>query len=172
MFLAKSPDIVKKYYSKLIWNIPNNKQKIYLTFDDGPTPKVTEWLLGVLKHYDIKATFFCVGNNVEKHPLIFQRLIDEGHAVGNHTYNHLKGWKTDNQSYLDNVQRCQDVFESNLFRPPYGKIKRSQTKIINQQYLIVMWDVLSGDFDQKTSPEKCLQNVIKHVKVGFNHCLS
>ncbi len=166
MYLAKSPAIIKKYYSALVWDIPNDKNNIFLTFDDGPIPGVTEWVLDVLKQYNVKATFFCIGDNVANHSAVYQRTIAEGHAVGNHTFNHLNGWKTRSETYLANVQYCQEMVDSKLFRPPYGKIKQSQLKVINRHYSIVMWDVLSGDYDQKTTPEKCYENVVSNVRSG------
>jgi peptidoglycan-N-acetylglucosamine deacetylase len=166
MFLAKSPTIIKKYYSQLIWDIPNDANKIYLTFDDGPIPRVTEWVLDILNEYQIKATFFCIGDNVQKNPSIYQRIRQEGHTVGNHTQNHLKGWRTEDEVYFDNIEKCADVVDSRLFRPPYGRIKKSQLTGLNADYSIVMWDVLSGDFDSKTTPEKCYNNVIKNTKSG------
>ena len=166
MFLAKSPTILKKYYSKLIWEIPNADNKIYLTFDDGPIPEITEWVLDILQHYQIKATFFCIGDNVKKHSVIYKRILADGHAVGNHTQNHLKGWKTANQTYFKNIEECADFVQSTLFRPPYGKVKKSQYSKLIKGYKIVMWDVLSGDFDVKTSPEQCFNNVIKNTKSG------
>lgn len=166
MFLAKSPSILKKYYSQLIWDVPNKENKIYLTFDDGPIPEVTEWVLDLLKAYKIKATFFCIGDNVQKNPIIFQRIITEGHAVGNHTQNHLNGWKTADYKYFDSVEKCSKLVNSRLFRPPYGRIRKSQYTVLKAKYSIVMWDVLSGDFDTKTSPIKCYNNVIKNTKPG------
>lgn len=166
MFLAKSPKIVKKYYSKFIWDIPNEGNKIYLTFDDGPTPEVTNYVLDLLKQHDIKATFFCLGKNAKENPILFNRIRLEGHSIGNHTYKHSNGWKVDNNVYLDDVEKCEHVFQSNLFRPPYGKIKKSQAKVIKKHHKIIMWDVLSGDFDVKTAPEKCLDNVVENVKSG------
>jgi peptidoglycan/xylan/chitin deacetylase (PgdA/CDA1 family) len=166
MFLAKSPTIIKKYYSQLIWDIPNDDNKIYLTFDDGPIPRITEWVLDILNEYQIKATFFCIGDNVQKNPSIYQRIRQEGHTVGNHTQNHLKGWRTEDEVYFDNIEKCADVVDSRLFRPPYGRIKKSQLTGLNADYSIVMWDVLSGDFDSKTTPEKCYNNVIKNTKSG------
>jgi len=166
MFLAKSPRIVKKYYSKFVWDLPNNENKIYLTFDDGPTPEITLYVLNVLKKHNIKATFFCVGNNVKKHPQLFQKIKADGHSFGNHTYSHTNGWKNDDNAYIEDVEKCEKAFESKLFRPPYGKIKKSQAKVINQAHKIIMWDVLSGDFDIKTPPEKCLENVVGNVKSG------
>jgi peptidoglycan/xylan/chitin deacetylase (PgdA/CDA1 family) len=166
MFLAKSPAIVKKYYSQLTWDIPNNENKIYLTFDDGPIPEVTEWVLDILKQYQIKATFFCIGDNIKKNPEIFQRILEDGHFVGNHTQNHLNGWKTEDEVYFKNIKECSELVNSKLFRPPYGRIKKSQHSILNTQYSIIMWDVLSGDFDAKTTPEQCYNNVIKNTKSG------
>lgn len=166
MYLSKSPSIIKRYYKKLIWDIPNNDNKIYLTFDDGPTPEVTEWTLQTLKKYNIKATFFCLGCNIEKHPDIFEKIIQEGHSIGNHSYHHVNGWHTKETDYIRNIEKCQQLTQTNLFRPPYGRIKKSQADILVNDYKIIMWDVLSGDFDPKTSPEKCLKNVTKNTKSG------
>jgi len=166
MFLSKSPAILKKYYAHLTWDIPNSENKIFLTFDDGPIPEVTPWVLDVLNAFQIKATFFCIGDNVQKHPAIYQRILAEGHSVGNHTQNHINGWKTKNERYFDNIDNCAKLVNSKLFRPPYGRIKKSQLKKIKTDYKIVMWDVLSGDFDSKTNPEKCYNNVIKNTKSG------
>ena len=143
-----------------------NEQKIYLTFDDGPIPELTIWVLDVLKQNNVKATFFCVGENITKNPEIFQRIIDEGHKVGNHTYNHVKGWKTDKATYISNVEKCQQLTKTSLFRPPYGRIKKGQYRILSSQYKIVFWDVLSHDYDQMISPEKCLENSIKYTRNG------
>ncbi len=166
MYLVRPPAIIKKYYSQLNWEIPNDENKIYLTFDDGPIPAVTEWVLDVLQQYQIKATFFCIGNKVQKHPETYQRIFDEGHVVGNHTQSHLNGWKTDDQVYFESVENCSKLVKSTLFRPPYGRIKKSQLKVVKEDYKIIMWDVLSGDFDSKTTPAKCLNNVIENTKPG------
>ena len=166
MYLTKTPTLLKKYYSKLLWEIPNQEKKIYLSFDDGPTPEVTNWVLEVLQQFNVKATFFCIGENVEKHPVIYQNILDEGHAVGNHTFNHLNGWKTNTKAYVENIKVCEKTVNSKLFRPPYGKIKKQQLKQLFLTHKIVMWDVLSGDFDQKISPQKCYENVINNVKPG------
>jgi peptidoglycan-N-acetylglucosamine deacetylase len=166
MYLVKSSYFIKKYYSNFIWKIPTTEKIIYLTFDDGPTPEITEWTLATLKAFNAKATFFCVGSNVAKHPEIFQQIISEGHAVGNHTYHHLSGWNTNNEDYLRNIKKCEEIVTSNLFRPPYGRIKKSQYELIKNDYQVIMWDVLSGDFDPKTSPEKCLSNVIHNTTEG------
>ena len=166
MYLSKSSYLIKKYYQKLLWEIPNAENKIYLTFDDGPTPEVTEWTLKTLKQYNIKATFFCIGNNIEKHPNIFEQIKKEGHQVANHTQEHNNGWKTKNEAYYDSINKCQQLTQTNLFRPPYGRIRKSQASKLVQDYKIVMWSVLSGDFDPKTAPEKCLKNVTKHTQSG------
>ena len=192
MYLVKSPSLLKWYYSDLIWNKPSSEKIVYLTFDDGPIPNVTEFVLNTLNKFEIKATFFCIGDNINKHPAIFNRIKKEGHSIGNHTYNHLNGWKTDNKTYVENFLKCQNLTQSSLFRPPYGRIKKSQiNKLVssfqfsaketsnselqtaspelqteNSQLQIIMWDVLSGDFDQNITPEKCFQNVINNVKNG------
>ncbi len=166
MVIAKTPQIVKALYSQLVWEIPNQENKIYLTFDDGPTPVITEWTLDVLKQYDIKATFFCLGKNIEAHPEIYQRILSDGHTVGNHSYSHLSGWKTKNQDYFEDINKCQKLLNSKLFRPPYGRISKSQAKKLNEDYKIIMWNVLSGDYDNKISPEKCLKNVLDNTQSG------
>lgn len=166
MYLVKSPFFLKKYYSNFVWKIPTAEKIIYLTFDDGPTPEITEWTLTTLKKFNAKATFFCIGANVVKYPEIFQKIINQGHAIGNHTHHHLNGWHTDKDAYFRNIKKCEEVVKSNLFRPPYGRIKKSQYELIKEDYKVIMWDVLSGDFDSKTSPEKCLSNVINKTTEG------
>lgn len=182
MYLVKTPYLLKKLYpTSLIWNMPRDEKVVYLTFDDGPIPGVTPWVLETLKQYEAKATFFCIGDNVRKHSEIYREVLEEGHAVGNHTFNHLKGWKTPDQVYLENIGKCAGFVKSNLFRPPYGRIKRSQIKELRQAALIpppggniaapfpaniIMWDVLSGDFDPGLSPEKCLKNVLAYAENG------
>jgi peptidoglycan/xylan/chitin deacetylase (PgdA/CDA1 family) len=166
MFLVKSPTIIKKYYPRLVWEIPNKENKIYLTFDDGPIPEVTTWVLDTLRNYNIKATFFCLGCNVAKNPAIFNQIVNDGHAVGNHSYHHLSGWETDDEAYLRNINKCNKEVNSKLFRPPYGRIKKSQIAEVVKDYKVIMWDVISGDFDPKTAPEKCLSNVIKNTAPG------
>ncbi|WP_293301843.1 polysaccharide deacetylase family protein [Pedobacter sp. UBA4863] len=169
MYTVRPPFFLKWYYPNLIWNKATDKKTVYLTFDDGPIPNVTDFVLNTLKSFNVKGTFFCIGDNINKHPQVFERIKKEGHAIGNHTYNHLKGWKTDNKTYMDNFWKCQELTETNLFRPPYGRIKKSQISNLKSQTSnleIIMWDVLSGDFDTKLSPEKCYQNVIKNVRNG------
>lgn len=169
MYLVKSPLLLKWYYSSLVWNKSRSDKVVYLTFDDGPIPVVTDFVLNTLKRFNCKATFFCIGDNISKHPEIFQQVINDGHAIGNHTFNHLKGWKTADKTYVQNFQQCQQLTRSNLFRPPYGRIKKSQIKAlkaINPKLDIVMWDVLSGDFDLALSPEKCFENVVNNTRQG------
>ncbi|MFD2583601.1 polysaccharide deacetylase family protein [Pedobacter vanadiisoli] len=186
MYLIKSPLLLKWYYPSLLWNKSRTEKVIYLTFDDGPIPNVTDFVLKTLKVFNAKATFFCIGDNIVKHPEVFERVKADGHAIGNHTFNHLKGWKTDDETYLENTLKCQELTQTNLFRPPYGRIKKSQIRSLglgvwnpelkassnsqprtpNSPLQIIMWDVLSGDFDINLSPEKCYQNVIKHTENG------
>ncbi|MCX3263880.1 polysaccharide deacetylase family protein [Pedobacter agri] len=181
MYLIKSPLLLKWYYPSLLWNKSRTEKVIYLTFDDGPIPNVTDFVLKTLKAFNAKATFFCIGDNIVKHPEVYAHVINDGHAVGNHTFNHLKGWKTDDETYIENTLMCQQLTRTNLFRPPYGRIKKSQVRSLKSLVLdqsksrlstsstglqIVMWDVLSGDFDINLSPEKCYQNVIKHTENG------
>ena len=169
MYFVKTPFWLRWLYSSLVWRKKNRPNSIFLTFDDGPIPVVTPFVLDTLKSYHAKATFFCIGDNVRKHPEIFQTVIDEGHAVGNHTFNHLKGWDTDDDMYLENYQLCDNLVHSTIFRPPYGRIKYSQIsklKALNPELEIIMWDVLSGDFDQGLSPESCLKNVLKNTRPG------
>ena len=149
-----------------MWDIPTKESSLYLTFDDGPIPEVTPFVLDVLKQFNAKATFFCVGENVKKHPAIFQRILDEGHAVGNHTYFHLNGWKTDNHTYISNVGSADALIHSKLFRPPYGKMKLSQISNLKSQYSIVMWSLLSKDYDKSMTGKQCLQRVLRKAKPG------
>ncbi len=174
-YWVKTGSIIKKLFSGYVWDIPNHNKTVYLTFDDGPTPQVTEWVLSTLKQHSIKATFFCIGNNIEKHPEIFKKVIKEGHTVANHTFNHVNGWKTVNTAYMENFIACEDsiikhsdgIGAKKLFRPPYGKIKRRQAATIrNMGYKIIMWDVLSADFDKSITPQRCLQNVTKNTREG------
>jgi len=169
MYLVKTPWLLKQLYPNLLWNNSRTGNRIYLTFDDGPIPIVTPFVLNILKQHDAKATFFCIGDNINKHPDIFEQVKNAGHAIGNHTYNHLKGWKTEDKTYLDNFLKADASVRSDLFRPPYGRIKRSQIKLLKQarpDLKIVMWDVLSGDFDINLKPEDCLKNVLKHTGPG------
>lgn len=174
-FWVKTNRFVKTIFPNYLWEIPNNEKKVYLTFDDGPIPEITEWTLEQLKKNNAKATFFCIGDNIQKHPSIFQKIIENGHEVGNHTFNHLKGWETSLEDYIENTKKCSQTMANcqlntehcRLFRPPYGKIKPSQAKALRKLgYKIIMWDVISMDFDQTISPEKCLDNVLKNIESG------
>jgi len=169
MYLVKTLFVLKLLYPRLLWDAGGDDRSIFVTFDDGPIPIVTPFVLNILKQYDAKATFFCIGDNVRKHPDVFEQVKNDGHAIGNHTFSHLNGWHTDDTTYLDNFLKADELIGSNLFRPPYGRIKRSQAKLLQQakpDIQIVMWNVLSADFDVNISPEKCLDNVIRHVKPG------
>ncbi len=176
------PRFIQRLYPERIWAFSRSSNSVYLTFDDGPIPEITPWVLDELKKYNAKATFFCIGENVQKHPEIFRRIIAEGHSVGNHTFNHLNGWKTKTAEYIENVEKAERQIINNsktksrqskisnqksLFRPPYGKITSEQSKLLQKKgFKIVMWDIISYDYDAKISEEKCLKNVLKNVKSG------
>lgn len=171
MYLVKTTWWLKSIYPTFLWSKEEAGKVLYLTFDDGPHPTATPFVLEQLKQYNAKATFFCIGKNVMEHPEIYQQILNDDHTVGNHTHNHLKGWKTDNATYLENIQQAAQYIDSTLFRPPYGRIKKSQAKLLqsehaNSKFEIVMWDVLSADFDTKITPQKCLINVIDNVVSG------
>ncbi len=213
MYFAQTPAIAKHLFKNIIWNIPEKEKIIYLSFDDGPTPEITEWTLECLNKFDAKATFFCIGKNIEKNPEIFQKIIAGNHSIGNHTYNHLNGWKTSAKDYMENVTKCEEAIgkwkmengkwkmevgrmksedgrrksevgrrkvehgrlkiEDPLptthypfFRPPYGKLTPAQYSLLHTKYSIVMWNVLSGDFDVSLPGEKCFNNVKKHIRNG------
>jgi len=155
-------------YPSFTWQMPENNRNIYLSFDDGPHPQVTPFVLDQLKDFKAKASFFCIGDNIVKYPKVYERIVNEGHTIGNHTQNHLNGWKSPTTKYLENVAAAANYIDSNLFRPPYGKIKRFQAKQLQENLglKIIMWSVLSGDFDQQILPEKCLQNVLLNTRPG------
>lgn len=169
IYFCKTPGWLKKLYPSCTWQINTKEKIIYLSFDDGPHPVATLFVLDELKKYNAMATFFCIGKNVERHPDIYKRIIEEGHAVGNHTFNHLNGWKTNKNLYVENIKEAQHLINTNLFRPPYGKISFNQVKYLTKQRLpfkIIMWTVLSGDFDPCISNSKCLSNVINNTGTG------
>lgn len=157
--------MIRKVLPQLLWQYAST-DSVYLTFDDGPVPEATPYVLEALAEYGAKATFFCVGDNVRKYPMLYQQIIEEGHAVGNHTYHHKNGWKTDTSQYLQDVAAAASVIDSPYFRPPYGKLRPTQMKMLAKDYSIVMWDVLSGDYDPKRTPEQCLQTVVQYSKPG------
>ena len=168
-YFVKTPGWIKKLYSRSTWFIPVNEKIIYLSFDDGPHPVITPFVLDELKKYNAKACFFCIGKNVLAYPEVYKRIIEEGHSVGNHSFNHLNGWKTNDALYLDDIAAAKKYIASNLYRPPYGRITRFQLKQLAMPRFnlkTVMWTVLSGDFDKDISPEKCLQNVIRKSEPG------
>jgi len=183
-YLKKISTLGKFLCPSLLWNLPKTGNTLYLTFDDGPIPEITPWVLALLKEYHAKATFFCIGENISKHPEIFEQILAEGHNVGNHSFNHLNGWKTPISTYIENVEKAEKIiFEKSeardrnqgnrtkknlkLFRPPYGKITPKQiNNLQGQGFKIVMWEVISGDFDVNISPENCLNNVLKNSKPG------
>lgn len=166
MHFVKAPRLLQSLFPSLTWHRNRSDKRIFLTFDDGPIPDVTEEVLLILKNYGIQATFFCVGENIHKHPEQFSRLLAAGHRIGNHTYHHLNGRKTADDTYLENIEKCRQLTESDLFRPPYGMIRRSQITAIQKHHEIIMWDVVSGDVENSVSAEKCLKNVIKHSRNG------
>ncbi|MGL4363623.1 MAG: polysaccharide deacetylase family protein [Bacteroidales bacterium] len=150
----------------LIWSLPNEQEGVFLTFDDGPNPKVTPWVIETLKQYNAKATFFCLGKNAEQYPEIFQHIKDNGHAVGNHTYSHQKGWGMQTGAYVEDIDLADNFIHSPLFRPPYGRIGPNQIKVIKERYKIIMWDVLSMDYSKYTSRTACANTVINHSRPG------
>lgn len=165
-YVVKYPRIIRTFFPSLISKIHVRDKTVFLTFDDGPIPEVTPQILDILSEYSAKATFFCLGKNVEKNPDVFDSIINSEHAVGNHSYDHKNGWKTQNHIYFENIEKADKLIRSVLFRPPYGKIMPSQIKYLRSAYKIVMWDVLSGDFDPDISKEKCVENVLKNTKPG------
>ena len=170
MYLIKTPFWLRALYPNCTWKIPSNEKVIYISFDDGPHPEATPFVLGTLKKYNAKATFFCIGNNVLKHPNVYESILQQGHRVGNHTYDHLNGWKTDLATYIENIKDASNLIESDLFRPPYGRVTRKQIRTIqldsNCPKHIIMWDVLSGDFDLNLTGEDCAKNVIQNTVPG------
>jgi len=168
MFLHYSPFWLKAFYSSYIWHIPTSEKKLYLTFDDGPIPDITEFVLSTLNQFKAKATFFCIGDNVRKYPEVFGQIMKNGHSIGNHTYNHLNGWKSEDEVYIENFAQCSKELslETSLFRPPYGRIRKTQSRLLPQNQKIIMWDVLSGDFSPNVTPETCLRKTIKYSRPG------
>lgn len=164
--VVRPPWLLRRYYNRFIWNLHPESKSVYLTFDDGPVPGPTDFVLEQLEKYNAKATFFCIGDNVKKNPDLFQKLIHNGHRIGNHTFHHLNGWFQNTEDYINDVTKAESVISSDLFRPPYGKIKMQQADVLLNKYKIIMWDVLSYDFDKDISPEKCYFNVVKNSRPG------
>ena len=172
-YFVKTPGFVPRLYPDYRWKMPGNEKVLYLTFDDGPHPEITPWVLKMLNQFNAKATFFCVGDNIRKFPGTFKQILSEDHLAANHTFHHLNGWKTPSNTYLENIEKAALYIgklqgdHPKYFRPPYGKIKKEQARrLIRKGYQILMWDVLSADFDTSISSEKCLQNVVKYSQNG------
>jgi peptidoglycan/xylan/chitin deacetylase (PgdA/CDA1 family) len=166
MFRYTTPKFIKLLFPSLIWELPNNANKIYLTFDDGPHPRITQLVLDILKTNQAKATFFCVGDNVSKYPEMAKQIISDGHSIGNHTFHHVKGWDTPTAEYVDEVKSCDSLMATKLFRPPYGRITPKQIRVLSEQYQIVMWDILTRDYEADLSIVKAFEAFTKAIKSG------
>jgi len=169
----KSPILIKHFSKNLVWDIQTSEKEIFVTFDDGPIPNLTEHVLGVLEDFEAKGTFFCVGDNIYKHPEVCKKVVDHGHIIANHTFNHLKGWTTKKDDYFMNIEKCQMYIsqyqhadEKPMFRPPHGQITWKQIKYLRNEYHIIMWDVLAYDFNTYHSPEMSLKKMIQKTKKG------
>lgn len=160
------PKIVTRYFPKALWRLPGNQKRVVLTFDDGPIPEVTPWVLKLLKEENIKACFFCVGENVKRNSEVFQQVIDAGHQVGNHTFNHMQGLKNTAEVYFENIEKAASYIDSKLMRPPHGWLQKSQYQKVIKNYQMVMWDIISRDYDAKSSPQKVIDNVLNFVRPG------
>jgi len=163
---VRLPGFITSLFKDVVWRFDGNSKVVYLTFDDGPVPEVTPWVIDLLWKENIKATFFCVGENVMKYPEVYQQILDGGHSVGNHTYNHWQGIKKGNQDYFDNIEKAVGFIDSDLFRPPHGWLTRSQYQFLKSRYRIIMWDIVSCDYDTRIKPEKVLRNVKNFVRPG------
>ena len=166
LFPVSPPKLIRKFYHRFTWDKKGDGNFIYLTFDDGPVPEYTEYVLDTLQQFDAKATFFCIGQNTEKNPGIYQRMLREGHSTGNHTWQHLNGWMTPTGEYISDVRKTESLIPPRLFRPPYGRIRMKQAEEIMQHHQIIMWDVLSYDFHPKVTPDQCYRNVAEHSRPG------
>ncbi len=166
-YLIKTPWWLKKLYTECLWDVAKTEAKeLYLTFDDGPHPTITPFLLAILEKYNAKATFFCIGDNVAKYPAIYEEVVAAGHAVGNHTYHHINGWKCSDNEYVSDIDKAATIIDSSLFRPPYGRVSRNQIKLLKQKdpsYKIVMWNILAGDWDSGIKPEKCYERIKNRI---------
>ncbi len=161
----RPPKFVRKLFPSLVWNIESS-DSIFLTFDDGPTPHITEWVLDTLRKYNAKATFFCIGKNAEQHPELLQKIIEEGHAIGNHTYSHSKSLMRICEEYVEDVDMANEYLRTNLFRPPYGRISPAKARRLSKRYKLIMWDTLSRDYSRYVTPERCVREVVPHLRGG------
>ncbi|MBK8228439.1 MAG: polysaccharide deacetylase family protein [Flavobacteriales bacterium] len=166
MVPVRPPALLRLFWPSLLWRMPAHHRTLYLTFDDGPTPGVTPWVLDTLREHEAQGTFFLVGRNAEQHPALVQRIRSEGHAIGNHTYSHLNGWRATAHDYAADTDLAQGFTGTRLFRPPYGRITRRQSAELRKRFTVVMWDALSMDFDARVAPEACLRNVLKQARAG------
>ena len=168
MLIEQPPLLYRLLYPKAIWRIPvPNKKTVYLTFDDGPIPEVTPWVLDVLDQFNVKATFFCVGDNVRKHGYIFEEILNRGHLVGNHTFHHLQGWQNWSSEFLNDTRKAGELINSDLFRPPHGHMKFPQpSRLKRKGYKIIMWDVVTRDYSKYMTPQQVLENVKKYTRNG------
>jgi peptidoglycan-N-acetylglucosamine deacetylase len=165
-FLVHPPQMVKSFFGDITWKINTDEKVIYLTFDDGPIPYLTEKILKILDLFNAKATFFCVGDNVRKYPSIYHEILAEGHMTGNHTFSHLSGLTTDTEAYIKNIEKASEYIDSSLFRPPHGRMKATQQSEISKSYEIVLWDILTFDFNKNLTPEDCFGNVKQFGRPG------
>jgi peptidoglycan/xylan/chitin deacetylase (PgdA/CDA1 family) len=163
---VKPPEWIRKISSRMVWRIPIGEPVLFITFDDGPVPGLTEWILEELEKYDAKATFFCVGDNVRKNPTLYSKILDGGHAVGNHTYSHLNSYRTGINHFVKDVYRARKFIDSRLFRPPYGRIRPIAARILLPRFRIILWDVLSMDYDTELEPRMVMYNVVSEARSG------
>ena len=164
--MVRPPSFLRWIYPNAVWNLPSEQKVVYLSFDDGPTPFVTEKVLELLEEYQAKATFFCIGKNIEQHPELFNLVKEKGHHIGSHTYSHLNGWKSNSTDYLTDYQKGRELVGSNLFRPPYGRILLNPLQTIQNQDKVIMWDILSKDYNKTILPKTILNNVLNNLKPG------
>ncbi len=166
MLIVRPPSLLTRALHRMTWDLPGEHREVYLTFDDGPTPVVTPWVLDRLEEVEAKGTFFCLGRNVDKYPELYNQILAAGHSVGNHSYSHLRGFRSSVRRYMEDIELASGMIDSKLFRPPYGRIFPGQVKAVLEQYDIIMWDVLSIDYNSGLSGERVLQNVTRNVKPG------
>lgn len=166
MFFEQLPEVIRGIYKGVLWRKDPLVKKIYLTFDDGPIPEVTPWVLDILDTYGVKATFFCVGENVARYPDLYRSILERGHRTGNHTYNHVRGLFHNSEKYLSNIELAAKYIDSNLFRPPHGDMKWSQLRKLRKHYQVVQWDVISRDYNSDLKPEEVLEIVKRYTRNG------